>query len=435
MYLKRHIEEKLKEYATFSKVVLILGARQVGKSTLLKNVFPHLPTFTFDAYLDPYAVRTDPDMFLQQFEGPIILDEIQYVPELLSAIKRRVDTKEQAGQYFLTGSQNFSVLKNLSETMAGRVSILTLHPMTLHSINECPDNHWLPTLLEDPSALPQICQTIIPNLSVWNVLWQGGFPGLLSVPPKHIQGILQSYLNTYAERDIRLLENVRDLGDFKRFMSLLSAMTAQEVNEAQLGREIGISHTTARRWVSLFNASFQWIEIPPYHGNTIKRIYRKRKGYIADTGVASLLLKLSSPEVIGSSPHFGALFESYVAQQIISVASSYSLEPNFYHWRTKGGAEVDLLLEINNKMIPIEIKARTYVSKNDVRGIRALRETYPHLNIETGVIIYAGERCYQIDSQTIALPYNALKTNSPAQRMSLTQEPQIKRKTYAQSPL
>jgi predicted AAA+ superfamily ATPase len=411
MYLKRHIEEKLREYTSFSKVVLVLGARQVGKSTLLKNCFSHLPTFTFDAYLDPYDVRTDPDMFLQQFDGPIILDEVQYVPELLSAIKRRVDTKEQTGQYFLTGSQNFSVLKNLSETMAGRVLILALHPMTLHEICKYPDQHWLPSLLENPSMLPQTCKKIIPDLSLWHVLWQGGFPGLLSIPEKHIQGALQSYLNTYAERDIRLLENVRDLGDFKRFMSLLAAMTAQEINEAQLGREIGVSHTTARRWVSLFSASFQWIEVPPYHGNTIKRISKKNKGYIADTGLAALLLKLSSPESIGSSPHFGSLFESYVVQQIIAVSSSYSLAPNFYHWRTKGGAEVDLLLEINNKIIPIEIKARTYVSKKDARGIHAFRDTYPHLNVEAGVIIYAGERCYQIDQQTIALPYNAITSN------------------------
>jgi predicted AAA+ superfamily ATPase len=409
MYLKRHIEQKLKEYATFSKVVLVLGARQVGKSTLLKNVFPDLPTFTFDAYLDPYNVRTDPDMFLQQFKGPIILDEVQYVPELLSAIKRRVDTKPQPGQYFLTGSQNFAVLKNLSETMAGRVVLLTLRPMTLHERYGFSEQHWLPTLLENPSALPSLCPTIIPDLSLWQVLWQGGFPGLLVVPHKHIQGVLQSYLNTYAERDIRLLENVRDLSDFKRFMSLLAAMTAQEINESQLGRDIGISPTTARRWVSLFSASFQWIEIPPYYGNTIKRIAKKSKGYIADTGLASLLLKLSSPESVGSSPHFGALFESYVIQQITAVAASSSLEPNFYHWRTKGGAEVDLLLEMDNRIIPIEIKARTCVNRKDGRGIQAFRETYPHLNITSGVIIYAGERCYQIDPQTLALPYNAIR--------------------------
>lgn len=422
MYLKRHIEEKLRDYARFSKVVLVIGARQVGKTTLLKNVFPHLPLFTFDAYLDPYAVRTDPDMFLQQFEGPLILDEIQYVPELLSAIKRRVDTKEQPGQYFLTGSQNFAVLKNLSETMAGRVSILTLHPMTLHEIKGYSDNHWLSPLLESPSTLPQVCSTVIPDLSLWNVLWEGGFPGLLSIPSPHKQGILQSYLNTYVERDIRLLENIRDLGDFKRFMSLLAAMTAQEVNEAQLGREIGISHTTAQRWISLFNASFQWIEIPPYCGNTIKRLSKKRKGYITDTGVASLLLKLSSRESIGSSSHFGALFESYIVQQIVAVASSYALEPNFYHWRTKGGAEVDLLLEINNRMIPIEMKARTYVSQKDGRGIRIFRETYPHLKVDTGVILYAGERCYPVDNQTIALPYKALVGPNFIERYVLEKE-------------
>lgn len=408
MYLKRHIEDKLREYGTFSKVVLVLGARQVGKSTLLKNVFPQLPSFTFDAYLDPYGARTDPDLFLQQIEGPVILDEVQYVPELLSAIKRRVDTKPEAGQYYLTGSQNFAVLKNLSETMAGRVSILTLRPMTLHEQHKRPDHHWLPALLEAPSRLPQVCSSVIPDVRLWQTLWQGGFPGLLSVPPQHMQGALQSYLNTYAERDVRLLENIHDLGDFKRFMSLLSAMTAQEINETQLGRELGISHTTARRWVALFNASFQWMDVPPYHGNTLKRISKKGKGYISDTGIASLLLKLSSAEAVGSSFHLGALFESYVVQQMTAVVASLPLSPNFYHWRTKGGAEVDLLLEMDNRMIPIEIKARSYVTKSDARGIKAFRETYPHLNIDWGVIIYAGDRCYQVDAQTIALPYHAL---------------------------
>jgi predicted AAA+ superfamily ATPase len=412
MYLKRHIEEKLREYGTFSKVVLLLGARQVGKSTLLKNVYPKLPSFTFDAYLDPFEVRKDPDLFLKQVEGPIILDEVQYVPELLSAIKRYVDTKPQTGQFFLTGSQNFAVLKNLSETMAGRVSILTLHPMTLHERFEYPDQHWLPALLQSPATLPQVCKSVIPDVRLWQVLWQGGFPGLLSIPSKHMQGALQSYIDTYTERDIRLLENVHDIGDFKRFMGLLAAITAQEINESQLGRDIGLTHTTARRWISLFNASYQWIEVPPYHGNTLKRLSKKRKGYMADTGIASLLLKLSSPETVGSSPHFGALFESYIIQQIMAIAGSGSLMPNFYHWRTKSGAEVDLILERDNRMIPIEIKASSYVSKSDARGLHTFREVYPKLNIDYGVIIYAGDRCYQVDEKTIALPYHALASKN-----------------------
>lgn len=195
-------------------------------------------------------------------------------------------------------------------------------------------------------------------------------------------------------------------------MGLLAAVTAQEINESQLGRDIGLTHTTARRWIALFNASYQWIEVPPYHGNTLKRLSKKRKGYMADTGIASLLLKLSSPETVGSSPHFGALFESYIIQQIMAVAASGSLMPNFYHWRTKSGAEVDLILERDNRMIPIEIKARSYVSKSDARGLHAFRETYPKLNIDYGVIIYAGDRCYQVDEKTIALPYHALASKN-----------------------
>ena len=206
--------------------------------------------------------------------------------------------------------------------------------------------------------------------------------------------MLQSYLNTYVERDLRFIENVRDLGEFKRFISLLAAMTAQETNESQIGRENGLSHTTAKRWISLFQASFQWLEVPAYWGNSIKRISKKRKGYLGDTGLISLLLKLSSPETIGSSTHFRSLFESYVLQQIVAISSSLSLAPTLYHWRSKKGAEVDLVIEINEKLVPIEIKGRTYITKADLRGIHAFRESYPNRKIETGVIIYAGERCY-----------------------------------------
>lgn len=407
MYKKRHIEAKLRKIAQFAKVILVVGARQVGKSTLLKHLFPEYEHITFDAFQDNYNVKADPDLFLNQFNKPLILDEIQYQPELVSAIKRKVDESDQPGQYFLTGSQNFSALKNMAESLAGRVVIMTLYPMTPFEMFDHCEQHWLPQLLADPLKLPQKCKEVLP-IQVWRTLWQGGFPKLLELPEELIPLTLQSYLQTYIERDIRLLENIQDLSDFDRFIRIVAALTGQEINASQLGREIGISPPTANRWLNLLSHTYQWNEIYPYHGNTIKRISKKSKGIVADTGMACHLLKLTSPISVGSYPQMGALFESHVVDQIIAVSGMLSMEPALYHWRSKGGAEVDIILEQDDQFYPIEIKCKTTVTKQDARGINAFRETYPDKKIQTGVVIYAGERCYQIDENTVALPFHGI---------------------------
>lgn len=407
MFRKRHLESKIYGMGKFAKVILILGARQVGKSTLLKTMFPDLPHIVFDAYQDIYNVKADPDLFLKQFAGPIILDEVQYVPELLSAIKRKVDLSSDPGQFYLTGSQNFALLRNLSETMAGRVAILNLYPMTLHEAFGYTESHWLPPFLQNPFNFPGKIKGIIPIPPLWSTMWRGLMPGFLDIPDEYLQTMIDSYVNTYIERDIHLIENIREIGDFKRFISLMAALSAQEINHSQLGRDLGITHTTAHRWKNLLEASFQCTSIPPYAGNTIKQLSKKEKNYLADTGIACALLRLSTSERLGSYPQIGAIFETFVLQQIIGVISSLSTKPNLFHWRSKGGAEVDLILERDSILYPIEIKMRSYVTKSDARGIKAFRETYPNLNIGQGLIIYGGESCYPVDEHNIALPYNA----------------------------
>ena len=172
---------------------------------------------------------------------------MQYVPELLSALKRKVDMVDGAGQYFLTGLQSFSVLKNLAESMAGRVAILTLYPITIHELSGVAKQHWLPTVLNTPDELPDLCKSIIKNNNLWSALWWGGFPGLLNVPDDLVPSILQSYLNTYLERDIRSLESIKDLSDFRRFLAITAALTSQEINDSHMWREIGIVPGTVKR--------------------------------------------------------------------------------------------------------------------------------------------------------------------------------------------
>jgi len=407
-YKPRHLEKKLKQYAAHFKVVLVMGARQVGKSTLLQHVFPDVKSIMFDPVQDLYGAREDPDFFLDSNPSPLILDEIQFAPELVPAIKRRVDALDSPGQYLLTGSQNLSILRSISESMAGRVGILNLEGMTAYEIFECTEQHWLASYLQAPASLASNIHSLIDTPPLVRMLWRGTLPGILDMPDDVVPEYFRSYIQTYVERDIRLLENIRELSTFDRFIGLSSALCAQEINASQLGREIGVTPATARRWLDLLEHTFQWLELFPYHGNTIKRISGKRKGYWRDTGIAAYLQRISSPEALAVSPLLGSLFESWMVNTLYRLSSLLPTPPQFYHWRTSGGAEVDLVMELDGQLFPIEMKCKTALSKHDTRGIRAFRETYKSEKIAPAIIIYAGKECYQVDAFTTAVPWNAL---------------------------
>jgi uncharacterized protein len=408
MYLTRHLEHKFNLTKQYAKIVLIVGARQVGKSTLLRHCLPDLPHITFDPIQDFYNVREDPDLFLKQFQGPLILDEIQFYPELLSALKRRVDESSEVAQYYLTGSQNLSVLKNVAETMAGRVAILNLYPMTLHEMNSVVEGHWLPHLLEDPGLLPEKFKGCIPQFSVWDSIWRGGMPGFIGIPTEGYATMFESYVQTYVERDVRLVENIQDLRAFDRFIRVMAALSSQEINTNTLGQEVGISYKTIMRWINLLTYTYQWHLLDPYHGNTLKRITKKPKGIFADTGLACHLIRLTSAQSLGAYPQLGALFESFVVDQVKGVLSSLSQSVNLYHWRTHAGAEVDMVIEKDGFLYPIEVKLKSVLTKQDARGIKAFFETYSQSKLKKGVIIYPGDRCFFLDESIIAVPCHGL---------------------------
>ncbi len=413
-YRIRHAESRLAELARFFKVVLVTGARQVGKSTLLTHAFPTHRVVVFDPIQDLYGARHDPDLFLRNFPPPLILDEIQYAPELLPALKRRVDQMEATGQYLLSGSQNLAVLKSVAESMAGRVGILELCGLTVAELTDKGRKPgWLSGYLEDPETLvsrvgsqPPPDESEPPS----RLLWRGSMPGLLDAPDSIVPDYLRSYIKTYVDRDIRSMENIRQLTVFGRFLGLAAALTAQEINASQLGRDVGVTPSTARRWLDLLGNTYQWRELPPYHGNTIKRLSGKRKGYLGDTGLAAHLQRLSSPGAVAVSPLLGALFETWVINDVHGQFVQQDMPPQSYHWRTGGGAEVDLILERDGRMYPIEIKCKSNLSGHDTRGLRAFRDTYPHKEVMTGLIVYPGTECYRIDRHTIAMPWNGRRS-------------------------
>src|SRR3989338_2314478 len=406
-YHPRLIRKRLLRLFRSFSVVVVSGARQVGKSRLLKELFPQLPNITFDPVMDIENAKADPDLFLRNRKPPLILDEIQYVPNLVPAIKRMVDQDKKPAQFLITGSQQWEVMKNLAESLAGRAVFLDLESFALKEIYQTTEQlNWLEKWLHKPSL--ETAKTFQPQKtrrSLYEQLWRGFLPETHFLELENIPDFLSAYQRTYIERDIRHMAEIESLETFGRFFRLCGALSAQEVNHSELGRDIGFTPQTAGRWLALLKATFQWFELPPYFGNTIKRISKKPKGYLSDTGLMCATQIIASPESISSHPLWGSLFETAVIHEVRKLSRSITLPPAMYHWRSHGGAEVDLLLERDGKFYPIEIKANSRPGKKEGMGIEAFRETYPTLDIQPGLIIAPTDQTYPISEAIFVIPW------------------------------
>ncbi len=407
-YKPRILTGKLSRLVKRFPVVIVCGARQVGKSTLLRHVFPEWDAVVFDPVVDVGNARQDPDLFLDNHLPPLILDEIQYAPELVAAIKRRVDRRRTPGQYILTGSQQWAVLKSASESLAGRAMFLDLEGFCLAEIAEgAGDDHWLKRYLDAPEEFVNSRpKRLVPTRPVLEQIWRGFMPEADSLEAEWIGEFYRAYLRTYVERDVRLIADVGDWQLFGRFVRLAAALTAQETNRSHLGRELGVTPQTAHRWLAMLRATFQWFEVGAYHGNTVKRVSGKSKGYLADPGLACSLQMISTPHALAGHPLAGALFESAVVAEVRKLAGTLSTPPNFHHWRCQGGREVDLLLERDGTFFPIEAKLSSHPSRNDARGIAAFRDSYPKLRVAPGLVIAPTEQFLPLTDNDYAMPWD-----------------------------
>ncbi|MCP3874715.1 MAG: ATP-binding protein [Desulfobacteraceae bacterium] len=404
-YKHRLIEKYILEVFQYYPVIAVLGARQVGKSTLIENLFKdRIKTIVFDPVIDILNAREDPDFFLQNNPCPLFLDEIQYAPELLNSIKRKVDMEKKNGMFIFSGSQNLSVLKNISESLAGRVSILNLLPMTKKELEGTNNPSFLEYWLSDDPGGDGY-KYFEKATSLFPFIWRGGYPKLLEFPDHLVPGYFESYLRTYIERDVRTVSNIGSLQHFGKFIGILAAYTGQEINHTQIGRELGIDRKTALAWTQVAESTFQWFSVPAFSRNAVKRIAGKEKGYFTDTGFACYMQRISTPDVIGQHPMIGNLFETYIVMEIIKAVQSWPVKPNFFHFRSYSGAEVDLILEINSKLYPIEIKVKSNPSRRDIMGIRSLKECFPNENIQKGLVICATESPSYISDDVFAIPW------------------------------
>ncbi|MBI3818641.1 MAG: ATP-binding protein [Planctomycetes bacterium] len=336
MWIHRAQESRILEISRHFPAVVLTGARQAGKTALLKRTFPNATFLTFDYPGTAQEAKENPEKLLSKFQGPIILDEVQYVPELFRYLKIKIDADRQNfGRFLMTGSQKFQLMKNLSESLAGRIAILELDTLSFHEISATQE---------------------LKSFSENEILWRGGFPQLYRDPQTPAREFFQSYVATYLERDVREILRVGNLRDFERFLRICAARAGQLLNLSDLARDVGIAGSTARDWISVLEASCQIILLQPYFNNLGKRLVKSPKLYFRDTGLLCFLLGFESAEALEKSPHIGAVWENFVFNQILREAELMNYAGNIYFWRDAHGTEVDFAIHRNGKLTLIEAK-------------------------------------------------------------------------------
>ena len=369
-YLKRHLTQTiLRATATFP-AVLITGARQTGKTTLLRREFGASHRYLSLERPDIRArAQADPIAFLAEADPPAILDEVQYAPDLLHYIKEDIDANRFPGRWLLTGSQHFALMHGLSQTLSGRVAVLTLDPLSTAEAEQQPAPSNMNVLLDKvfgfPAAADQPARSI--NLADW--LLRGGFPEPRINPQVDRQLWFGSYVQTYLERDVRDLAQIADLGAFTRFLMLVGTRTGTTLNMTELSREIGVSNPTIKRWLSVLETSQTIYLLPPYYRNLGKRLRKSPKLYLIDPGLATFFLGLHAPEAVLQGPSLEALVETAVVGEWLKTCRQQGEKPNLYYWQSNTIAEVDLVIERGGVLYGVEVKATATPTPNHAEGL------------------------------------------------------------------
>ena len=366
--IHRHISQTIQDSARHFKVVSILGPRQSGKTTLCKKLFSHKPYLSLEPLDTRMYAQDDPRGFLSQFPDGAVLDEVQHVPELFSYIQDMVDQKEEKGVFILTGSQNFTLSEKISQSLAGRTSIKILMPLSFQEIKG----------------------TSFASSSVWETIWKGGYPELNTTNISTHEW-MQSYIQTYLEKDVRQILNIGDIRSFSLFLSLLASHTSQEVNYHKISLDIGVSHNTVKRWVSILEQSFLIHFLPAWHVNTRKQILKKTKLHFSDTGIVCALLNISSPDQLRLHPLRGAIFETWVASELYKSHLSSGAIPKLFHYRENSGIEFDCI-DTTHTPILYEIKSGQTMHSHFLKNFSVLNARKE--NIFKGFeqkVIYGGE--------------------------------------------
>ena len=407
MYIHRSLEPHFREAAAHFPVMLVTGARQVGKTTFLREIASGERTYV--SLDDPRIVdlaRNDPALFMQRYPGPVLIDEIQYAPGLLPYIKLAVDAERQPGRFWLTGSQQFHLMREVAESLAGRVGIMHLLGLSRREQDGQANGYgpFLPTSdalaprLQDVAALP------LPQL--YARIWRGSYPALIRDPGLDHDLYFSSYVQTYLQRDVRDLARVGDETAFLRFVRACAARTACLLNVAELARDADVAPNTAKHWLSVLEASGIVYLLEPYHTNVTKRLVKTPKLYFLDTGLCSWLTGWTSPEALEAGAASGAILETWILVEILKSWWHRGKQAPFYYYRDKDKKEIDLLIVQDNAVHPLEFKKSASPGRDAARHFGALARLGRPVG-EGGVVCLA-ESSLPLAEGVVTIPVGAL---------------------------
>jgi len=381
--INRILEKKLHELASYYPAVVVTGPRQSGKTTLCQMAYPDKPCVSLEAMdIRDFAVN-DPRGFLAQYSGGAIIDEIQHAPELLTYLQNDIDLRPDAGRFILTGSQHFGLSQSIAQSLAGRCGILVL----------------LPPSLDELSSFPTAPADLFP------LLWQGSYPRIYDRKiPAHQW--LADYTTTYIQRDVRQVINIGDLQAFSGFLKLCAGRTAQEINLSKLGSDAGVSHNTARSWLSVMETSYIIHRFPAWHTNIRKQIVKTPKLHFFDSGLVCYLLGIREPEQLRLHPLRGPIFESWVISEIYKACVHRGQQPGLFHYREARGPEIDLLVERGEELATVEIKSGATINKDFFFNLKRFSDRMRNADRPYTVrshVVFGGEYSQQrSDSQVLS---------------------------------
>ena len=366
--LARTAAPTLKRLAEYYPVVAVTGPRQAGKTTLARAVFPGKPYANLEEPDTREFASADPRGFLARYPEGAVLDEVQRSPGLLSYIQARVDEERKAGRWILTGSQQLGLAGGISQSLAGRVGYLHLLPFSLEELSR----------LHKPASLEAM-------------LWAGGYP------PIHDRGVpppvwLRDYVQTYVERDVRQLVNVRDLGVFQRFVRMCAMRTGQTLNLSSLAADCGVTHNTARGWLTVLEASYIAFTLPSWHRNLGKRLVKAPRLHFYDSGLAAWLAGVDSPQTLGLAALRGPLFESWVVSEVMKHRFNHLKDAACHFFRDSNGNEVDLVIELGGRTMAVEIKSGATLAGDWFRGLHRFAQAAGDVQ---PMIVYGGEESFE----------------------------------------
>jgi len=387
MFVERTLAGPLVDAARKMPVVAVTGPRQSGKTTLCRHVFADKPFISFEPLDNRRYATEDPRGFLREVSDGAVLDEVQRVPELFSYLQEEVDERPEPGRFILTGSQHFGLTEAITQSLAGRIAILHLLPLSFDELSRFDDR---PT-------------------DLWDLVWTGGYPRIYDrdLDPSRW---LADYTATYLQRDVRQVVNVSDLEGFGTFLELAAGRTATELNLSTLGGDAGITHPTVRSWLSVLEASFLCLRLPAWHRSARKRRVKAPKLHFTDSGLTCHLLGITEPDQLRRHPLRGALFESWVVSEIYKWRLHRALPARMFHYRETRGIEVDLIVEAGERLVAVEAKSAATIAGGFLKALHRfcgeIDERQPHLICEPR-LVYGGDTAQQRSTAAI-IPWSRL---------------------------